>query len=153
MFLFLCKAFINTAKEIYQKIQEGVFDINNEVGYNAYNYHFTIYKLPLINLTVVIIKGVKFSWMGDQYANPMWADTTTSAYYLICVCVGYITCLCQLWCFISLVSGTLVICNLVFMSPPIQWMGPARGMFSGCLPIRVHACGWIHSPTSLLSTL
>ena len=28
--LFL-QAFINTAKEIYQKIQEGVFDINNEV--------------------------------------------------------------------------------------------------------------------------
>ena len=28
---FVCKAFINTAKEIYQKIQEGVFDINNEV--------------------------------------------------------------------------------------------------------------------------
>ncbi len=25
------EAFINTAKEIYQKIQEGVFDINNEV--------------------------------------------------------------------------------------------------------------------------
>jgi len=28
----MCKAFINTAKEIYQKIQEGVFDINNEVS-------------------------------------------------------------------------------------------------------------------------
>ena len=26
------EAFINTAKEIYQKIQEGVFDINNEVS-------------------------------------------------------------------------------------------------------------------------
>ena len=26
------EAFINTAKEIYQKIQDGVFDINNEVG-------------------------------------------------------------------------------------------------------------------------
>ena len=25
-------AFIGTAKEIYQKIQDGVFDINNEVG-------------------------------------------------------------------------------------------------------------------------
>lgn len=25
------EAFINTAKEIYRKIQEGVFDINNEV--------------------------------------------------------------------------------------------------------------------------
>jgi hypothetical protein len=27
------EAFINTAKEIYEKIQEGVFDINNEVCY------------------------------------------------------------------------------------------------------------------------
>lgn len=27
----LSQAFINTAKEIYEKIQEGVFDINNEV--------------------------------------------------------------------------------------------------------------------------
>jgi len=26
------EAFINTAKEIYQKIQEGVFDINNEAN-------------------------------------------------------------------------------------------------------------------------
>lgn len=30
-FLCLSQAFINTAKEIYEKIQEGVFDINNEV--------------------------------------------------------------------------------------------------------------------------
>ena len=27
------EAFINTAKEIYEKIQEGVFDINNEVSW------------------------------------------------------------------------------------------------------------------------
>lgn len=27
------EAFINTAKEIYEKIQEGVFDINNEVSF------------------------------------------------------------------------------------------------------------------------
>lgn len=31
MVLFVFQAFINTAKEIYEKIQEGVFDINNEV--------------------------------------------------------------------------------------------------------------------------
>lgn len=30
------EAFINTAKEIYEKIQEGVFDINNEVIINVY---------------------------------------------------------------------------------------------------------------------
>ena len=29
-------AFINTAKEIYQKIQDGVFDINNEVSALVY---------------------------------------------------------------------------------------------------------------------
>lgn len=31
MWFFSLQAFINTAKEIYQKIQDGVFDINNEV--------------------------------------------------------------------------------------------------------------------------
>lgn len=30
-------AFINTAKVIYEKIQEGVFDINNEVKSESYN--------------------------------------------------------------------------------------------------------------------
>ena len=30
------EAFINTAREIYDKIQEGVFDINNEVIYLYY---------------------------------------------------------------------------------------------------------------------
>lgn len=39
------EAFINTAKEIYEKIQEGVFDINNEVRYiymfaEIYSYSF-----------------------------------------------------------------------------------------------------------------
>lgn len=32
------EAFINTAKEIYEKIQEGVFDINNEVFCCCYIY-------------------------------------------------------------------------------------------------------------------
>lgn len=30
------EAFINTAKEIYEKIQEGVFDINNEVSNSSF---------------------------------------------------------------------------------------------------------------------
>lgn len=30
------EAFIDTAKEIYRKIQEGVFDINNEVSYHSF---------------------------------------------------------------------------------------------------------------------
>ena len=39
------EAFINTAKEIYQKIQEGVFDINNEVKQFAqiYSVIFLLY--------------------------------------------------------------------------------------------------------------
>lgn len=41
-------AFINTAKVIYEKIQEGVFDINNEVM-RLYNYSCNI--LPQISLT------------------------------------------------------------------------------------------------------
>lgn len=40
------EAFINTAKEIYEKIQEGVFDINNEVS--LINY---------INDTVILTKS------------------------------------------------------------------------------------------------
>jgi Ras-related protein Rab-2A len=35
------EAFINTAKEVYEKIQEGVFDINNEVGaFRLFCSHF-----------------------------------------------------------------------------------------------------------------
>jgi len=37
----LPQAFINTAKEIYEKIQEGVFDINNEV-------RSTLFPLPFL---------------------------------------------------------------------------------------------------------
>jgi Ras-related protein Rab-2A len=33
------EAFINTAREIYDKIQEGVFDINNEVILTNYSNH------------------------------------------------------------------------------------------------------------------
>ena len=33
------EAFIGTAKEIYQKIQEGVFDINNEVSFTLFFQH------------------------------------------------------------------------------------------------------------------
>ena len=33
----LFQAFINTAKEIYQKIQDGVFDVTNEVCFTAVN--------------------------------------------------------------------------------------------------------------------
>lgn len=39
------EAFINTAKEIYEKIQEGVFDINNEVSYILVELFGLIYGL------------------------------------------------------------------------------------------------------------
>lgn len=44
------EAFINTAKEIYEKIQEGVFDINNEVGFS---YFFFCYS--------------DFNWIRNQF--------------------------------------------------------------------------------------
>lgn len=37
------EAFINTAKEIYEKIQEGVFDINNEVRRHFYAFMIILY--------------------------------------------------------------------------------------------------------------
>lgn len=37
------EAFINTAKEIYEKIQEGVFDINNEVSDEKYQQRWLKY--------------------------------------------------------------------------------------------------------------
>ena len=41
------EAFINTAREIYDKIQEGVFDINNEVckTEKLYNFDYQIINL------------------------------------------------------------------------------------------------------------
>lgn len=38
LYNLLFQAFINTAKEIYEKIQEGVFDINNEVSLESCKY-------------------------------------------------------------------------------------------------------------------
>lgn len=45
------EAFINTAKEIYEKIQEGVFDINNEVR----NIEFEIYTRFLFDKLFTLI--------------------------------------------------------------------------------------------------
>jgi Ras-related protein Rab-2A len=41
------EAFIGTAKEIYQKIQDGVFDINNEVR----TFYLNRFSLKLLNDT------------------------------------------------------------------------------------------------------
>jgi hypothetical protein len=55
------EAFINTAKEIYEKIQEGVFDINNEVRsedlYNLLSYRFRRhFQTNLLNSPILIRK-------------------------------------------------------------------------------------------------
>ena len=42
------EAFINTAREIYDKIQEGVFDINNEVNNNLRSNVLTSPVLKLL---------------------------------------------------------------------------------------------------------
>ena len=47
------EAFINTAREIYDKIQEGVFDINNEVNINSFSLNF--FQKPVYLLFVLII--------------------------------------------------------------------------------------------------
>lgn len=49
------QAFINTAKEIYQKIQDGVFDINNEVRTNL-NWIF----FPSLDILVPDFDGVGY---------------------------------------------------------------------------------------------
>ena len=38
--VYFFQAFINTAKEIYQKIQDGVFDVTNEVCFTVGNFHW-----------------------------------------------------------------------------------------------------------------
>ena len=44
------EAFINTAREIYDKIQEGVFDINNEVNINSFSLNF--FQKPVFLLII-----------------------------------------------------------------------------------------------------
>lgn len=49
--LICLQAFINTAKEIYQKIQDGVFDINNEVCFDLHcNFFFRACVLFVMRL-------------------------------------------------------------------------------------------------------
>ena len=44
------EAFIGTAKEIYQKIQDGVFDINNEVGLLLFLYIYIQISLEICKI-------------------------------------------------------------------------------------------------------
>ena len=58
------EAFINTAREIYDKIQEGVFDINNEVNmlHNPFTWNFGPSNLPLKRYD----QGLRFQQMHNQ---------------------------------------------------------------------------------------
>lgn len=46
------EAFINTAKEIYEKIQEGVFDINNEVKFMPLGHTLHIIFLLIYSIFI-----------------------------------------------------------------------------------------------------
>jgi len=48
---YCIQAFINTAKEIYQKIQDGVFDVNNEVS----SHIAAFIVCPCSDLSVLVI--------------------------------------------------------------------------------------------------
>ena len=48
------EAFINTAREIYDKIQEGVFDINNEVKFKLQLYTLLRFISPILALSPFI---------------------------------------------------------------------------------------------------
>lgn len=50
------EAFINTAKEIYEKIQEGVFDINNEVSNTHVIFKDNLFKFTLFKFQANGIK-------------------------------------------------------------------------------------------------
>jgi hypothetical protein len=59
------EAFIDTAKEIYRKIQEGVFDINNEVIFNlAPSFHNRAFILGERHQTwpTALAKFAKLTW-------------------------------------------------------------------------------------------
>ena len=56
------EAFINTAREIYDKIQEGVFDINNEVSTKAINVHCRkLVKLQCVELIFTYLKIIMWN--------------------------------------------------------------------------------------------
>ena len=56
------EAFIGTAKEIYQKIQEGLFDINNEV------------RVLLFDWIWIDVRGIQ-SWNPEKYMHNEFQDS------------------------------------------------------------------------------
>lgn len=65
------EAFINTAKEIYEKIQEGVFDINNEVNIFGILWRIQPRIVFIFNISSLFLQanGIK---IGQQHSptNP-----------------------------------------------------------------------------------
>lgn len=63
------EAFINTAKEIYEKIQEGVFDINNEVSVERHNCRRSG---RILNICVALCYQANGIKIGQQHSptNP-----------------------------------------------------------------------------------
>ena len=55
------EAFINTAREIYDKIQEGVFDINNEVLFPVINMTLTTLRTLTALMTVSTLTTADFN--------------------------------------------------------------------------------------------
>ena len=64
------EAFINTAREIYDKIQEGVFDINNEVIYLYFEKKFFFSK------TIKKVNDFRNIWV--MYLGAIWVILRTN---------------------------------------------------------------------------
>lgn len=74
------EAFINTAKEIYEKIQEGVFDINNEVFiHSLYCNRYHVFVLFLLVFQLILFSCISrpmASKLGPSThpPTPVWGD-------------------------------------------------------------------------------
>ena len=64
------EAFINTAREIYDKIQEGVFDINNEVIYLYFE------KKIFFSKTIKKVNDFRNIWV--MYLGAIWVILRTN---------------------------------------------------------------------------
>lgn len=69
LFVFVFQAFINTAKEIYEKIQEGVFDINNEVTYITRKRILCYYRLKINGS-----RGLPVALLWNLLCMVLWVD-------------------------------------------------------------------------------
>lgn len=68
------EAFINTAKEIYEKIQEGVFDINNEVTFKyskrvGFFFFFKVQNSPSLECWTVKYLSIPFGYRIVCYCD------------------------------------------------------------------------------------